>query len=439
MRSRLGPVGRGTTDRRQEGVMRAAIMMMAAAGTLAAAADFEPAPTFTASKVLPPTLLKGPHHTISEQVTTEGYYQEFKITSDYGEIEAEGRTVLTTRIKEVDALARLSEVSKSAEFAKAAGGAVLSVGKGVANVVADPAGTAKGIGGGVKRFGTNLGRKAKRATDSATKDDKKADDPSKSGTEKAASGAGHAAESVVGVNGAARQWAKKLEVDPNTTNPVLHKALVDMGRIDAAGSIAVKVVVPIPGVVTATASVGDMVWSADPEAVRKHNEQIVAGLATTKQAASDFFVNGNYTLTGQTRLLAALGAVKAKGCADYIDAASEATHEREALFFVESAELLAGLHKASPVTAILEDSRAMVARTGDRAVALLPVDYIRWTEASQKAATEIAQRAQKELGAKVLEMRVTGKVSEGARKGLTQLGWQVKEGASEGLAVKPAD
>jgi hypothetical protein len=419
--------------------MRAAIMVMAAAGTLAAAAEFEPAPTFTASKVLPPALVKGPHYSIAEPVTTEGYYQEFKVVSEFGEIDAEGRTVLTTRIKEVDALARLSEVSKSAEFAKAAGGAVLSVGKGVANVVADPGGTAKGIGAGVKRFGTNLGRKAKRTADSATKDDKKEGDPSKSDTEKAASGAGHAAESVVGVNGAARQWAKKLGVDPYTTNPVLHKALVDMGRIDAAGSIAVKIAVPIPKVVTATANVGDLVWSADPEEVRKHNEKMVADLATPKEAASAFFVNGNYTLTSQTRFTTALGAVKAKGCADYVDAASEATQEREALFFVESAELLAGLHKASPVTAILEDSRAMVARTGDRAVALLPLDYVRWTEASQKAATEMAQRAQKELGAKVLEMRVTGKVSDGARKGLTAAGWQIKEGASDGLAVKPAD
>jgi hypothetical protein len=418
--------------------MRAAIVIIAA-GALAAGAEFEPPPNFQASKLLAPKLLKGPHHTIADKVTAEGFYQEFHIVSTFGELDAEGRTVLATRLKEVDALAQLSEVSKGAEFAKAAGGAVLDVGKGLANVAKDPEGTAKGIGGGVKRLGSNLGRKAKRAADSATHDDKKPEDTSKSGTEKTAGAAGSAAESVLGVNGAARQWAKKVGVDPYSTNPILHKALVDLGRIDAAGSIAAKVVVPIPTVLSTTASVGDLVWSADPEAVRKHNEKSLAELATPKEVAAGFFRNGNYTLTGQTRFIAGLAAVKAKGCADYVAAATEASDEREALFFVESAELLAGLHKSSPVTAILEDSRAMVARTGDRAVVLLPLDYLRWTESSQKAGTEIAQRAKAELGAKTLEIRITGQVSDVARKGLQEAGWQIKEGVADGLGVKPAD
>ena len=48
-----------------------------------------------------------------------------------GVSEAEDRTVLRTRVEEMDALARLSEVSKTEAFARAAGGAVLDVGKAV--------------------------------------------------------------------------------------------------------------------------------------------------------------------------------------------------------------------------------------------------------------------------------------------------------------------
>ena len=48
------------------------------------------------------------------------------------------------------------------------------------------------------------------------------------------------------MNGAARRWAQKLGVDPYTNKPVLHDALVSIGKIDAAGSLAVKVAVPIP-------------------------------------------------------------------------------------------------------------------------------------------------------------------------------------------------
>jgi hypothetical protein len=388
---------------------------------------FEPAPTFQASRILPADLRKGPHFTVSEAVTAEGVYQVFEIVSDFGNIEAEGRSVLRTRVREVGALARLSEVSKSEVFAKAAGGAVLDVGKSVVRVVKDPEGTAKGIGGGIKRFGVNLGRKAKRAADSATHDDKKAGEPGESTGDKALDAAGGAANSVLGVNGAARKWARKLGVDPYSTNPVLHKALVDVGRIDTAGSIATKIVLPVPVLVSGTATIGDLVWSKDPEELRKINEARLTEIGVSKQGASRYLVNGNYTLTMQTRLIAALHTVKVKGGADYIDTAADAEDEREALFFVESAEWLASMDKTEPVSALLGDSRGIVAKRGTRAVALLPVDWVRWTEEIQRITTESAARAREELAVTSLEMRITGTATAAAKTGLRAEGWTVKE------------
>src|SRR6266851_894601 len=228
--------------------MRTSIPWSAALFTIAVAGSgFEPAATFRASQILPASLVKGPHHTVLEEVKADGYYQEFHIQSDFGAMEAEGRTVLRTRLTEVDALARLSEVSKTETFARAAGGAVLDVGKGVAAAVKDPEGTAKGIGSGLERLGVNLGRKAGRAFDGVTKDDKKPEGPDKPAKDKALDAAGGAANSVF--------------------------------RIDAAASIVVKIVVPIPALVATTATVGDLVWEADPEAVRKENERRVDELA----------------------------------------------------------------------------------------------------------------------------------------------------------------
>lgn len=415
------------------------MIVPAAALCLAAAPGFEPEQTFQASKILPAKIAKGPHHTVDETVKADGYYQEFHIKSPYGEMDAEGRTVLHTRVAEMDALARLSEVSKGEVFAKAAGGAVLNVGKGVAAAVTKPEETVKGIGAGVKRFGTNLGRKSKRAADSATKDDKKPEGEEKKTEDKALDAAGGAANSVFGINGAARKWAQKLGVDPYTSNPVLHKALVDVGKIDSAGSIISKVAVPVPMVVSGTAKVGNLVWSADPEALRKTNETRLTELGASKQVASGFLINGNFTLTSQTRLIAALHAVKPKGAADYIDAAAEAEDERDALFFVESAEMLAGMHKTDPVTQILTDSRAMVAKTGTRVVVLLPVDWMRWTEALQKGGQEIAGRAKQELGATALEVHISGAGTPAAKEGLGAYGWTVKERVVAGLTNPPAD
>jgi hypothetical protein len=419
--------------------MALGVSLVAAIALGAAGSGFEPPGTFQASKILAAGLLRGPHHTVAEEVKEEDFYQHFHIRSDFGDLDAPGRTVLRTRLEEVEALARLDEVSKTEVFVRAAGGAVLDLGKGVVSAVKDPVSTVKGIGRGLKRLGVSLGRKAKRAADRVTKDDKKPEGEQKSAEEKALDAAGGAANSVFGVNAAAREWAKKLGVDPYTTNPVLHDALVDMGRIDAAGSIAVKVAVPVPMAVAATATVGGLVWGADPEAVRKENERRATELGVSKEVAGRYFVNGNYTLTSQTRLIAALHAVGVPGTADYLDAASEAADEREALFFVESAEMLAGLHKTEPVSAILEDSRAMVARTGSQAVALMPFDRLRWTESLKDSAREIGARSRKELGATALTVQLSGQATPTARARLRAAGWTVREGVVAGLLVTPAD
>jgi hypothetical protein len=235
-----------------------------ASATLAVAAAYEPPRTFKASELLTAAEVKGPHHTVAPEVKNDGYFFEFTIQSDYGAMEAEGESLLLTRLNEVRALAELDKVSKSEVFVKAAGQSLANVGKGVAATVQDPGATAKGVGKGLKRFGTNLGRAAKRTgedvADSTKKDDeKKAGAPEKSTGDKTADAAEGAGKAVLGVNKSYRRWAQKVGADPYTSNQVLKKKLTDIAQVDAAGAIATKVVVPIPTVVGTTASVGNLV------------------------------------------------------------------------------------------------------------------------------------------------------------------------------------
>ena len=153
-----------------------------ASAALAVAAAYEAPRTFKASEVLKPAQVKGPHFSVAPTVKTEGYLHVFDITTDYGPLEAEGESMLIKLVHEVGCLAELDKVSKSEVFVKAAGTSVLNVGKGVASVVKDPKATAEGMGEGVKRFGTNLGRKAKRTTDKAV--DSATSDKPKEGEEK---------------------------------------------------------------------------------------------------------------------------------------------------------------------------------------------------------------------------------------------------------------
>lgn len=404
-----------------------ALALAALAAALLDAADYEPLPTFKASAILPANRVKGPLFTVGETVKNDGFLDDFHITTpEFGNFEVQGKTLLFIRLQEIAALGELQKVSKSAVFLKAAGTSVVNVGKGVGQAITDPGATVKGMGSGIKRFGVNLGRKGKRAVESATDDDKEGD--GKSTGDKTEDAAVGAAYSIFGVTGAERRWAQKVGVDPYSSNVVLRKALQDIGKIDAAGGVAAKVVVPVPMVLSTTATVGNLVWGKDPEEVRKTLEVQLTALGVSAELEKAFFTNKVMTPTHWVRIVTAVYAVKAKGTADYIDTAADAKSEREALFLAESAVMLERLHKQSPVEAILTDTRVMVAKTRDgRAIALLPGDYMPWTERLAHGAKELGERARKELGATSHEIWLPGRVSPRARQELKGLGWGVRE------------
>jgi hypothetical protein len=404
-----------------------AVLALASAA-LAVAAAYEPPRVFKAQELLTAAQIKGPHHTVAPEVKTDGYFCEFEIRSDYGAMAAEGKSLLLARLNEIRALGELDKVSKSEVFVKAAGQSLANVGKGVVATAENPEATAKGIGKGLKRFGTNLGRSAKGAAEDATDSQKKEGEPEKSGGEKAAGAAESTGKSVLGVSKSYRRWAQKVGVDPYTSNELLRKRLDEIAEVDAAGAVATKVVVPIPPVVSTTAGVGNLVWGKDPQELAKLNEQRLKELGVADAVAKRFLGNKNLSPTDQTRIVAALYAVKAKGSAAYVDAASRTKIEREALFFAEGPEMMQRVNAKAKVVEILPDSRALVGKLADgRAVVFLPVDWIGWTQAFEQAAREVAARARAELGATKLELRMSGRMSDVAKQEMASLGWTVVE------------
>jgi hypothetical protein len=397
--------------------VRPLVIGLAIAVASAQAGD-EPPPAFKASTLLAPEIVRGANYEVSEDVRTDDFFHEFTLSSSFGSFTAAGRSQLSVRIQEIDAIAALQEVSKTKVFLEAAGQSVVNVGQGAVALVKDPVESAKGLGAGIKRFGVNLGRRTQRAVESA------GDDTSPDGAPEKDSAATSAARGVLGVTPAMRRWASKVGVDPYTTNAVLQEALASIAKVDAAGSIATKVAVPIPAAVGLTSKAGHLVWDKDPEEVRKINERRLRELTVSDEVAKALFTNQWFTLTYQTRFIAALHAVRAAGSADYVHTAAEARSEREALFFVESAELLEDWHAREPVAGILTDSRALVARNRrERATALLPLDYVRWTAATERAVREIGDRARQELAATQLQIVLTGRASSRAGRELAGLGW----------------
>lgn len=402
-----------------------AAVVVTRAAQPAAPPAHEPDPVLTATALLGATPLTGADYTIDPAVRTPDTYHVLSIISPFGTFEAVGLAQVEVRLQEIAAMRRLEELSKAGVFARSAGESLVKVGTGVVNAVTDPVDTAKGIGGGVKRFGVNLGRRTKRAVQRLTDDRPASSDADSDTGSRVGGAAASAAKSLIGINGARRRWARRVGADPYTTNPVLKDALERIAAVDAAGGIATSVVVPIPPIVGTTAKVGDRVWGTDPEELRKLNERRARDIGATNDDANTFFRNRAFTLTMQTRLVGALATVGVPGTGDYLASAAEAADEREALFFVESAELLQREHETAAVARVLTDSRALVARRADgAAIVVLPFDWLRATDTLAAEFTELARRASAELGARTLRVVVSGTMTDAATAALAAAGWR---------------
>jgi hypothetical protein len=76
-----------------------------------AASLFEEPPTLNPSEILKPEFLSGPHFKVHDEVTTYSGGTHYLIDSDFGPFDAESNEMLRIRISEIDAIAKLQEVS----------------------------------------------------------------------------------------------------------------------------------------------------------------------------------------------------------------------------------------------------------------------------------------------------------------------------------------
>jgi hypothetical protein len=106
----------------------ALIALALVAGPLAhAEGEFEEPPAQRASELLPPELLKGPHHEVDEAVTSDGFLRIYTVRSVVGEFEARGEDGVRTRIRQIEALTRLATLSRAANAGFAGGSGVPDV------------------------------------------------------------------------------------------------------------------------------------------------------------------------------------------------------------------------------------------------------------------------------------------------------------------------
>jgi len=404
-------------------VLVATILMMTGPPVGARAqSGYEPAPTLKASDIAPPILLKGARFRVADKVPVKGLLGNFTIQSDFGKLEAHGLEMLRIRVTEVGALDTLENTSKSEEFLKAAGTAAARPFKAGAHMVMNPKETAQGISAGASRFYDRV-KIGKQHVEEA------GSDPSKSDTEKAeevSKRVGSVTIDVLGWEEERRALAKRLGVDPYTTNVVLAEQLSDFAWVTFSGRVGlnllVAVVVPFSTLLTATSITNDMVWDLKPVDVLKADAEKLATMGASAAQVKALMKNPWYSLTMLTWLTNGLGTLDGvTGRAGVIGLAATARSEDEARFLATAVNMLAGLHATAPLASLAAQGM-VTGRMRAGAVAVpAPVDYIAWT---QNVAT-FARRA--DLKGKQRGIWTTGRFSPRAKKEFAALGWGVHE------------
>jgi hypothetical protein len=392
-------------------------------GAALAQPGFEEPPVLKASALAPPAMLRGPHFTVDDQVRVANLLPRFVVRSDFGVFEAPGRDMLATRVTEVGALAELEKTSKTGEFVKAAGSAAARPVTAAANMVMNPVETVKGAPAAVGRFFDRVQLGAKHVAGAAKSDGTTADN-----TVAVTKRVGGVTADVLGYEQERRALAKRLGVDPYTTNHVLSEKMNDVAWVSFSGRVGlntvIAVVVPFSMAISATTITNDMVWDTKPADLIVLNEKKLRAMGVGEDRVAALIRNPWYSITALTSLVNSLEALNGVAGRDQVVtfAAAIATEDRARLA-VAAVAMLARHHATVEPLVQLSAPGPIVARTKAGSILVpAPLDYVPWTE-------QVAQfAARPDLKAPARTVWLTGSASPRAKRELAAAGWTLREG-----------
>jgi hypothetical protein len=400
------------------------LLLLATPEELPGQGVFETQPVLKASNLAPAALLKGPHFAVDERVPTTDFLARFTLRSDYGVVEIHGREMLAVRVAEVGALEQLAGMSRTEEFLKAAGAAAMRPVKAAGDMAAHPVETVKGAPAAVGRFFDRVELGAKRLAAAGSSPGKTSEEKAVDVTKRV----GGISADVLGYEQERRELAKRLGVDPYTTNPALADKLDEVAWVTFSGRLGMNtltaVVVPFSIVLTVTTATRTLVWDTPPGDLVKLNEKRFHATGATEDQVRALIENRWYSLSVLTALGTALESLAGVPGRDQIVVfAARAQTEDAARLAASAATMLATSHAAQPLARVSAPGPLAGRKRDGALIVPAPLDYVAWTE---RVAT-FAKRP--ELRAKSRTAWVTGTVSPRAKTEMAAAGWTVREGA----------
>lgn len=385
-----------------------------------AEAVFEELPVLSASEILRPDILTGPHHKVREPVPTYFGANQFTIDSDFGVFEANGNEVLLRRINEINAIAQLKEVSRTDQYKNALVAAAKSPVAAAKNIVTDPVNTVANVPKGIMKFMSRAGESVKgigKKRESSTAE-------------------GSKMQQMIGFSDAKRKVAISLGVDPYSTNTVLQRELDGIAWASFAGGLTFKMAtMPISGpaltITGVTSTFQDVLKEKSPADLKIMNRKMLLALGAGERETERFLNNNAFSPSEQTAFvfnLKSLDGVANRGA--FVRTAGEtSSDESDAIFCVQTAALMAQIHKNDKPLAritMLGDFPICVAKDGTIIVAL-QWDYAAWTAGAAGFASNVQELAAQAGKNKNALVALSGQVSSRLREELEKRGFMVRD------------
>src|SRR6202166_2109371 len=254
--------------------------------------QFEQPPTIDASQLLPESALSGPGFHVEHQVPTNGEMGQYTIVADAsvfqndaGTYRVESLDLLKIRLSEIPAIAYLDNVRKTGVFANALAQSAERPVADAANMVVHPMDTITGLPSGI---GSLFGRVSLGA-------EKIASTASHSfGSGAAAGETANATMTALGYDQVRRDLARKLHVDPYSSDPILTKKLNSVAWVMFSARLTVDAaMMAVPGsiIISGTEFTNDLVYQKPKGDLILHVQHKLQNFGLSQAEIASFISN----------------------------------------------------------------------------------------------------------------------------------------------------
>lgn len=309
----------------------------------------EMAPEFTVSQVLPNDVLRGTNYRLAELVPVQEYQYVFTIMSDFGEITAKGRHILSLRLSELKSIEAASKLSRDPLIIDGILTPLRNTEKGLDIIINEPFDA-------IDRAPEGLELMVDQYIDPT---DRRAGSPTR------------------------RKIAVELDCDPETRNPVLKKLLDELTLYKSGGSLLTEgamIFIPVPGlgVLSMTAQMKELIINSPPSVINGQIYRELGSAGVENNTRFRFRYSSAFTTVQRLQLMEQFRALKGvQNRAALIEIATEAHIESEALSTIHKGKMLAEIHKRQQIRLLKFEGLFPLAVLGNGTHLLTcPYDYV---------------------------------------------------------------